>query len=458
MPTYQYVNLTKDIKWAARDGDSVARMGSVNVSVRFNRKARRDFRYRVVPGDANVTYSDGEAARNGALRAPVPVGLGQTDANGVARFSVQLSAAGGDEFKIEAYKTTWKKEKEVQSTGVLTTARRLFYTFAAMPHTPVIDHGALRDGHWNEGEKRYIDLVKDGADIALADAPIFFSELESVIALRAELTRAGWSADARTPVGFTICLVHAIQREKVTFIQETFQVQVPDRTDAAFAGCTLNIPAGTLWQRPAGPVKEWFVNGSCEYTTAAGRTRKIYLGREMLTVGADRRSVDVAFSAAQLDEARLDAGTATLDVRVAIRLRLAKNMSGETYPDYKLIVLATERDGTAFTDDHVKIAIIHEIGHMMGMVHDGRGRHLDKPNPDTYYSGQGQDDAPHCNTGATYTAPRRDGDPHVWTGTQGCVMYGAARRDTTAGPYSPLTYCAGCSAVVRKIDLSRLGY
>lgn len=455
MPTFQYVNLTKDVRWAGA-GETVSCMGAVSVVVQFNRAARRDFRYRVVPGDDNVVYSDAEAGRNGDLRAPAAAGVGQTDDQGVARFDVRLSAAGGDVFTIEAWKTSFKKEKE-KSTVVLTTARRLFYTFAAMPHTPAINHGELQQAHMNPSEKRYIQLVRDGGALALADAPVFYSELESVTALRAELGALGWTAGARAPIGFTICLVHAIQREEVKIIQATVQCQVPDLTDAAFAGCTVNVVTGTLMQNPAKPAKYWYYRATYEYTGADGRPQRATMATAMVTAAGGGTSVDIAFSAADLAAARrASGGPTTLDVRVRLHFILAKGMSGETFPDYKLIVLATERNGTAFSDHHVKVAIIHEIGHMIGMVHGGTGRRLDKPDPDTYYTGRGHD-GPHCSAGASYTAPAHEGDPHVWTGNQTCVMYGAAMRDIHSGPYSPTTYCAGCSAVVRKIDLGRVG-
>ena len=96
----------------------------------------------------------------------------------------------------------------------------------------------------------------------------------------------------------------------------------------------------------------------------------------------------------------------------------------------------------------------HEMGHKLGMVQDGTGRRLDPP-PTLYgnirngpKANNKDHQGPHCEKGANYAGGQ-------WTGTPGCVMFGATACRDAAGnvALSPSTYCGPCEKIVRKLDL-----
>ena len=105
----------------------------------------------------------------------------------------------------------------------------------------------------------------------------------------------------------------------------------------------------------------------------------------------------------------------------------------------------------------------HELGHRIGMTAHGDKdhsstnseffvkAHLPDSPPKLYGENRGVNDkghaGPHCENGSlTY-----DESKNEWSGTPGCVLFGATG---TSSASSPLDYCADCTDIVKKLDLS----
>lgn len=135
---------------------------------------------------------------------------------------------------------------------------------------------------------------------------------------------------------------------------------------------------------------------------------------------------------------------------------MAPPTGGFSYPSgFALTTCCTKSWFEAKTPSGSDVIWNHEVGHRMNMVAYGdkttEARRRKTPDaPPTIYgetpTNQRGHQGPHCSKGATYSATAG------WSGTAGCVLFGAT---SLGGISSPLTYCDKCTDIVRKLDLSK---
>jgi len=101
-------------------------------------------------------------------------------------------------------------------------------------------------------------------------------------------------------------------------------------------------------------------------------------------------------------------------------------------------VLASLQDNKPLKSDEIARAVIHEIGHKVGMVTDGTGKKPDMI--PTHYVDRGHV-GPHCHNGL----PLLDSYSGVSTGNI-CVMFGTITDQ--------VAFCPDCAKAVKKMDLA----
>jgi hypothetical protein len=142
--------------------------------------------------------------------------------------------------------------------------------------------------------------------------------------------------------------------------------------------------------------------------------------------------------------------------RLRLRLSAVEGFSGGwSVSRTGVIVVATMGHWVKAKDDRECI-LLHELGHFIGMV--ANGKVFAPIAPAHYYTGQGHK-GPHCSVGVT---PRTTGllkRKTKWTGSPQCVMFGstAAYDEADKRHASPVHFCDACKPVVKKLDLSAEG-
>jgi hypothetical protein len=116
--------------------------------------------------------------------------------------------------------------------------------------------------------------------------------------------------------------------------------------------------------------------------------------------------------------------------------------AGVAYGGVNLICVCTKVWWKAVDEYAQNQAIIHEIGHKIGMVPDGLGKGPDKPA--TWYDNTKGHVGDHCFHGLSPNLVRYDGD--IDDSKIRCVMYGAATKRSE--------FCSNCAPLVCKLDLN----
>ncbi len=411
----QWVNLPQSDDYATIPGvRNTDRLGpQVLVKVRFEHATREHFSITMRAGVGNAAYTLAEAGK-ADYAGPPAVQLAarhfRTGRDGTAIIAFDLPPAGGNLYTFEASDGHGNTET---SPGVK-TARHIYYKNITMRDAQVdIDWNAINA----EFQPRGVRML--GLDDAQIDTIVQVSDDDAMLAS----ARTAYRADRNTE-RFAACTIAVVGIVRSWAYRQESKVQMGVRVGPAQPDIVVTIIPdvqlrGRIWYGMNDGI-DWFVRA--EFTPEA-----VEVADEVLEEAEERQAaLDLEFEALdELDgdaydreEARLEALQHQIDVmrgqrdpipipkaRCALqaagvdderRTRVvinAANVAGEVlrgtltltvhimshtragfaYPNSNLVCMATEMLGGVSSRAKQTSALMHEIGHKLGMVPNGTG-------------------------------------------------------------------------------------
>ena len=407
MANEQWVNLIKDGRFE-EDGIARDRCGRVTVEAAFEKKdVPIAFKVTVTEvGSDNATYTKKERKHDGFRLMKRRVGLSD-DKHVLFEDQIQLPAAGGNKYKIEAEDA---HGNIVQADIELETRRKLYYQVIKVKGMQA-DVGVLEshmeDEYWTTAKKYYLKLKRMSAKKAEIDGRPNY-DADTAQGDDPPLHAKDAYESAKDPYSIAVLLTNQLACSKTDTL--FWPVTLP-----AMAPATLTLPvapaAEHLWVDldPTGtPEAKWFLGGEfTDNTTGA-------------SIAIDPK--DVTPSGRTAVEVRLPKLRAGWDGEISMRLKLVDSWcTGLSYTGSNLICVATRVEWKQRVDAEMKSTLVHEMGHKLGMVADG----ATLARQSTYYFKSGG----HCNHG-----------------TNQCVMYGYIYSGR------PDRFCSVCEKSVRRLD------
>jgi len=495
MALVQWVNLEKHADYAAdSDIGSEDRCGALEIKTAFaSGSVPLSYKVKVTPsGSDDVTYTTAELGRNKNFKMTKGATDLGTSAEVVMSDTVKLPAAGGNKYKLEAKDANGKvvKSEEIEAK------RKLYYQFMHMEDTngKVTPYALTQmEGHC---ANYHIVLSKAGTDKKIP----FHKCVNSGAGGR--FSHVGFAADVRAEydltapqkkVGCVTALSNYVASFKSTTKTLTHSIGGPANPKisitpsvAAGVATTVGIPGKITLSILTGHeflwygldddddlAKVWFIDGAASFTPntssaspSAMAGQSIQISRTDVSIGGTKmrthgghQVIEVTVNPGSTLDNMISQASGTLDF--AFELNRVKGFSGGFSWGGAGFALTTCCTKAWFEDKQPSKSDViwnHEIGHRMGMVAFGDKPNATYPNPKLpdapphlYGEKRGVNDkghqGPHCEEGAvTYNATTKR-----WSGTPGCVLFGATG---TSAASSPLTYCSDCEPVVRKLDLS----
>ncbi len=437
-----WVNLSHDDKWVGGPVTSKAYAGKLRLKWTLKNDGLGIFRFRVVTVSDGVDYSNGEKGRNPRFKGNNLSSWYSVYKDREVITEIDLPAAGGVTYRVDG-----TLGETTVSSETFETRRILYYQPMTMVGVDEPDIQEVEDHFWGAGDGFYVKLQREKAGQTLTRKNYldnwFLDDFAKNVKEKYQLAE-------RSPVGFAIAWVTYLT------YKEDRDVEMSKRKVGGSklhswdqANSRLTITTTYLWhgiEPDDDAKKDWFTNLTVTLYGDAG-TKTIAMSSN------DPSRVDLG------DEAEFDDGghrKVVVDLRdhgagevasFAFKLDykgVAGWTAGSTKEKQRYLAVATRSRWQARSAAAMKKTLLHELGHMVGMVPNGAGRMPDKP--PNYYSGQGHL-GPHCAKDMTYGS---DG----WAGTPGCIMFGA---DEVGGNARAGTFCADCKLALRKLDLSTLG-
>lgn len=448
------------------------------------------FKVKIVPvSGKTVKYKNDEKIRNKNFRLRR---LGVTTSDGTNKKvkltrQVYFPAAGGSQYKLEAK----YKKKTVESKNTIEIWRRVFYQVISMNGVPIAPlnkfntafekyHIDMKEEQPAAGKNKLIDQNtiystipgKSGPSnesAVLADAGKYYKigkyQPNAVVTLFVKNIATYVEQKVKTPVEE----VPSVLEEVFGVDRKIFEVSLPEY----------------LWKdlmEASDSTNYWLISGSIVNEAGA----KIALNKSTISIDDSvfyRQVGSTKYGLSKLkievDPEDLGAWVDSEKVYIELQLRFVKGFSGGYSLNSKNAVFVATKawwNTNNNSADELLYILNHEIGHKIGMVaagdsadpgSDSSGRSyfawINKKSPNAppdlygqYYNGplannQGHQ-GPHCEKGATYNA-----SGNSWSGTPGCVMFGATgMQDTSSGTFKRSTseFCEDCGEVVKRLDLN----
>lgn len=491
MTIIQWVNLEKDVEYE-NDPDikKIDRCGKLKIKTVYEKdKIPVAVKFKMSPsGSDNLTYNAAELIRNPNFKGTTGLSDVASSVEVLLDGEFQLPAVGGNKYKIEAKD---ENDKVVESAEI-EVKRKLYYQFMHMEDTNgKVTPYALTQLE-NHCKDYHIVLTKAGVDKKIPFHKCinsgpggkfshvgFASEVAAQYDLKAPLKKVGCvtvlsnyiGTFKKVPVSITHIIGGAVN-PKCTVASGTVTLQVLTGYDFLWYG--LDDDDDTA--------KRWFVGGAIKYTPAASppapppsassapaaspppppAPTTVPLTAADLAIGGTKLRT---YGGHQILTLTLSLALATLfanpsgTIEIALEINQVAGFSGGFSWGGGGFALTTCCTKAWFEDKpEAKSSVIwnHELGHRMGMVAYGNkttitGSKKLPDGPSTLYGeNRGVNDkghqGPHCEKGATYTAAT-----NTWSGTPGCVLFGATSIGSTD---SPLAYCSECTPIAKKLDLS----
>ena len=451
MALEQWVNLQKNSVYT-KDGDGIVidRCGEVKVEAMFLKDdIPISFKVKVTPvGSDNVKYTKKEIRRNPKFKL-IKGRMGISDKKNVLlEESIQLPAAGGDKYKIEAKDSNGKV---VASTMEVETRRKLYYEIIKMKGLSVpTSFAKFEDEYWSASKNYFIKLKNIGESIMSKIHNIGNQADQDRLVLEAKKVYKGKKYDQgpkgskETLVAAVLFTDHLAVKEESPLLElpvQSSRVQGKDSAvSIAYASPGQGRMLHPLWRKIVPGDNSWFIeatftdhNGGkhvLDYTT--------HVTEGPVSIGSDGISTIIFKSncfPSSFFSSPTNIGKLSFKVNAVNRMR-----AGLALGDNNTIVICTKAWWRPTSNDEMFDVMIHELGHKVGMVPIGVAKGLDKTA--TAYTGQGHR-GPHCQNGYTYNAssnPRWSDDP---TGVK-CVMYGSTNGEGE--------FCTVCGKALRKVD------
>lgn len=179
---------------------------------------------------------------------------------------------------------------------------------------------------------------------------------------------------------------------------------------------------------------DWFCGGEYNINRQKGKITK------NMCTPVERNPGSGWYSYIDVDVTTLPIGTGT--IKVFANLFDAK--AGFSVPNTNIIVLRTKNLGRTVSDSIQTKTILHEVGHQLGQVVDGRHQ-LPDPSP-TLYTGRGYN-GNHCYLGIGAKLSTEQYNASDIKHSK-CVMYGDVNNN------SKDYFCTNCITGIKKVDLS----
>ncbi|NNG24989.1 hypothetical protein [Telluria aromaticivorans] len=436
----QFVNLSRSANFV--DGSIVRSLDRVGYSPRvkicFDRPGNHHFTVKCLPLDGNAKYSSEELARNARFKWQSEPKSYTTDSGGSLILPAQdfyVSAAGHDRYFFQATDDSGK----TITTGNLEVQRLIYYIELKMRSlsTCAKDLSIAQE----EYTKHNIKLLKLPS-VEMTYMPNIGHDEKGKFLDHA--TTAFRSSDAVNKAPHVIAIAYtgqlAVKKDGIRMLETSIQVgpnatpviiQVKEKTPSS------PLPEHRFLWKGLTENDSWFV--SARFVKEGGKlTDVIQIPLEKCSAlpmpETSQSSMEVSIDVSDLPKA---IGSIELIVNVVDKMR-----AGMAFGGMNLICVCTMAWWETIEQTEQNQIIIHELGHKIGMVADGRRKLPDKP--PTWYDNEKGHVGDHCFHGLPANRSRYDlnGDEKQ----SKCIMYG-----TTNGRSD---FCINCAPIVRKLDIS----
>lgn len=444
----QYVNLAEPSeRW--NDGQALNSLdrqtNKPKIHVRFSKAGQHRFTVKVSPRPGNAVYSAREQSRQPLYREPTQRSYSYvTDADGTKTVDdIALPAAGLNTYLFEVV----NDKNQIISTEVVETVRRLYLQEIMLPGPEALPRPHGFQPTATEYARHGVDVVQLPPVSTPGDAnsDIFTEAGEARLRQLAGSVYARSQGPAHAPYTIAVCHVDRLASMlpvQPIYVQTSAGPGAADR-EVQFVGADGTV--SYLWHNIE-PNVDWFLECLFEYTDPAAGVRRVPVPRDRLTPLPFDAAEPKACHAVNIRLAGLVPIPAT--GRLTLRVRLMESAAaGVAFPDTNLLCVAALSPFEPVTMNYQQETLVHEIGHLIGMVPSGpewARAHPDEAEMDSskldkgpfFYSQMGN----HCHFGL----PASQADP---THTGACVMFG--------GDCQSIRYCVHCAKAVRKVDMSR---
>lgn len=444
----QYVNLAEPSeRW--NDGQALNSLdrqtNKPKIHVRFSKAGQHRFTVKVSPRPGNAVYTAREQSRQPLYREPAQRTYSYvTDADGTKTVDdIALPAAGLNTYLFEVI----NDKNQVISTEVVETVRRLYLQEIMLPGPEALPRPHGFQPTATEYARHGVDVVQLPPVSTPGDAnsDVFTEDGEARLRQLAGSVYSRSQGPAHAP--YTIAVCHVDRLATMLPVQPIY-VQAsagPGAADREVQFVSADGSVSFLWHNIE-PNVDWFVECLFEYTDPAAGVRRVPVARDRLTPLPFDAAEPKACHAVNIRLAGLVPIPAT--GRLTLRVRLMESAAaGVAFPDTNLLCVAALSPFEPVTMNYQQETLVHEIGHLIGMVPSGpewARAHPDEADMDSskldkgpfFYSQFGN----HCHFGL----PASQADP---SHTGACVMFG--------GDCQSIRYCVHCAKAVRKVDMSR---
>jgi hypothetical protein len=431
--TKQYINLPRDKKWV--DGTVVKNIDRLNrfprIKVKFDKPGEHNFKIKLVPDGNNIVYSVAEKGRNtkfGHISVELPF---QTNPNGTKIVSdLYFSSAGKNKFKFEATDSNGNKA----TSPDLETSRVVYFQKIIMTEIKTKVTTAI-DTFKTEFENNGISLI-ELVDVEMEHLHNIGSTAEQVTFLTKARTAYNSSkGPGKAPYIVAIAYTDqlAVKDSKQKIIKAGVKVG-KDQPDVEIPITNVKGEKKSLWRNIV-PTEGWYM--SCKFLKdkgVAGKDEKKIDLANCSPVPENKGVADpcnkVKIKVSDLPDAT---GKIILEVNWINRMR-----GGLSFVGNNLICIASRGWWKDLPAANQNQTMIHELGHKIGMVSDGKGKLPDKCA--NLYTGKGHV-GEHCHQGV----PEKDSYAKE-KGT--CVMFGSSNDKRKP------EFCTDCAPAVKKMDIS----
>lgn len=443
----QYVNLTEPSeRW--NDGQALNSLdrqtNKPKIHVKFNKAGQHRFTVKVSPRPGNAVYSAREQSRQPLYREPTQRTYSYvTDADGTKTVDdIALPAAGLNTYLFEVI----NDKNQIISTEVVETVRRLYLQEIMLPGPEALPRPHGFQPTATEYARHGVDVLQLPPVSTPGDAnsDVFTEDGEARLRQLAGSVYPRSQGPSHAPYTIVVCHVDRLASMlpvQPIYVQASAGPGAPDK-EVQFVSADGNV--SFLWHNIE-PNVDWFLECLFEYTDPAAGVRRVPVARDRLTPLPYDAAEPKACHAVNIRLAGLLPIPAT--GRLILRVRLMESAAaGAAFYDTNLLCVAALSPFEPVTMNYQQETLVHEIGHLIGMVPSGpewAQAHPDEADMDSsrldkgpfFYSQMGN----HCHFGL----PASQADP---SHTGACVMFG--------GDCQSIRYCVHCAKAVRKVDMS----
>jgi hypothetical protein len=433
----QYVNISPNIKYV--DGTDITEIDGLGqklrLKVKFDKPGRHKFKVKLTPDPSNVTYSASEKTRNPNFEYSKDEIAFITDSTGekiIEAGKFFVSPAGGDVFTVSAKDD---EGNEVTAAGKIKTERMMYYVEAKMTGlTSVVSNLSPVTGEFAKHgisfkklpEVSIGHIYNIGND---ADSKIFISRIRNAYAAS--------TGPSKDPYCIAIGYTGQLAVKKVNLSIPPVKVTGRSTTPVTIPIVDSAGKKYSLWKNVV-PREDWFVE--CYFIKNGGTiANKVNIDKSKCSPISTPRYAPDNCKSVNIDISALPAETGTIKLKVNC---VDYMRGGLSFKETNIVAICTRAWWRNINDNEQCQVIIHEVGHQLGMVANGKGKLPDKT-PYHYDSSKGHV-GNHCHYDIAAGQPRYDSSTDL--ANSKCVMYGSTNGKSA--------FCTECAKALKKVDLS----